>query len=190
MNKIFNIDILDFGVNYTINGMLMTNKDGNSIIVVIPDEDAAAVENIEKFQASFEEWEALLNQLDTVEVEVVRGNRKVILRKSQRNIDGRISWKVFKRDGYKCRYCAADDKPLTVDHIITWEEGGATHEKNLLSSCRKCNKTRGNISYEEWLMSDYYKRVSQNLTEEVRTENLLIIHELGSLPRLKNKRSR
>jgi 5-methylcytosine-specific restriction endonuclease McrA len=37
---------------------------------------------------------------------------------------------------------------------------GASVEDNLITACRKCNKTRGNMLYEDWLNSDYYKKVS------------------------------
>ena len=188
--KFIDIPLSHFGINFTIKGMLLTDKNGESIVIVLPDEDIVQPNKISLVRADMDEWDRMINQLDTLAVEAIRGHKKVILRKSQRNIDGRISWQVFKRDGYKCRYCGEDDKPLTVDHIITWENGGATHPNNLLTACSKCNKKRGNMSYEEWLNTEYYISVSQNLTEEIRLANTKIIAALDTLPKVVNKRSR
>lgn len=111
-----------------------------------------------------EDWEAFLRQVDTMETEVMERAKdgtvtKAIVRKSQRQIEGVISWRVFRRDGFACRYCGAEDKPLTVDHVITWESGGPSIEANLVSSCKKCNRTRGDMLFAEWLEHPYYKRV-------------------------------
>ncbi|WP_212636678.1 HNH endonuclease, partial [Salmonella enterica] len=59
-------------------------------------------------------------------------DKLIILRKNQRILDQKIAWEVYRRDKYKCRYCGIDNVPLTVDHIITWESGGATHADNLM----------------------------------------------------------
>ncbi len=142
-----------------------------------------------------EEWEAFIRQTDLLEtqglVKTQSGTiEKAILRKSQRQIEQGVSWKVFRRDGYKCRYCGADDVPLTVDHLVCWEEGGPSTEANLTASCRKCNKTRGNLSYAEWLEHSYYKKVSANLTEGEREANRVLASTLDAIPRHYTKRSR
>ncbi len=137
-----------------------------------------------------EDWRRFIRQTDLLETEVLSKTEhgklaKTILRKSQRVIENRVSWEVYKRDGYRCRYCGRDGVPLTVDHLICWEQGGPSNNPgNLASSCRKCNKVRGNIPYEEWLNHEYYLKVSKNLTQEVRDLNLRTVDKLAEIPHL------
>ena len=127
------------------------------------------------------EMERFLNQTDVLDVKCA----KAILRKSQRQIDQNVSWRVFKRDGYCCRYCGSTGLPLTVDHIDLWEDGGASVEANLVSACRRCNKIRGNTLYEVWLGSADYARVSQKLLAPIRAANNEIV---ATLPVLRTMR--
>ena len=188
--KQFNeIPIRQFGNDYEITGMLYTNQKKESVIVVLPQENVNE-NNVSIIFPSKEDWDRLLVQSDTNEVEGIRDGQKVILRKGQRNIDSKIMWNVFRRDKYKCRYCGIDFVPMTVDHIITWETGGATHEKNLVCSCRKCNKTRGNLSYREWLNSDYYMSKLQYLSNDVIIKNQDLLRSLDTLPKVKIIRNR
>jgi len=141
------------------------------------------------------DWEKFLRQTDLLETEVLAKASdgtlaKVIVRKSQRNIEAGISWKVFKRDGYACRYCGKDDLPLTVDHLVLWEVGGPSIEANLVAACRKCNKTRGRLSYSQWLSHDYYKRVSTGISQAQRAANVLLEETLKDIPVNINQRTR
>jgi len=134
------------------------------------------------------EWERFLRQTDIMETEILAKARdgslvKAIARKSSRQVEQNVSWRVFKRDGYACRYCGKDDLPLTVDHLVRWEEGGPSIEANLLSACRKCNRTRGDQSYVEWLNSGYYRMVSAALDQGVREANVAVVPTLDSVPR-------
>lgn len=59
--------------------------------------------------------------------------------------------KIYKRDGYACKYCGA--KPvdgyanrLTLDHIRPAALGGGDGEENLVTACISCNSTRGDSS--------------------------------------------
>ena len=135
-----------------------------------------------------EDWKSLIHQTDLLETEILAkapdGSLvKIIYRKSQRNIDQVISWKVFRRDSYKCRYCGADNVPLTVDHLVCWEDGGPSIESNLLTSCKKCNKIRGNKSYAEWLRHPRYLETKKKLSLEIQRENEAILATLDSIPR-------
>lgn len=142
-----------------------------------------------------EDWKKFLRQTDVLEAEVLRMASdgtlaKVVLRKSARMIEARVSWHVFKRDGYRCRYCGRDDVPLTVDHLVLWEEGGPSVPENLVSACRKCNKTRGRTPYAEWLESRSYRTVSKGLTAEVREANAALSGTLDAIPRMVHTKSR
>lgn len=144
-----------------------------------------------------EEWNQFIRQTDLLETEVLAkangdsGITKIIIRKSGRQIAQTVSWEVYDRDGYKCRYCGAGPGiPLTVDHLVLWEEGGPSTHANLLSACRKCNKTRGNKPYDEWLQHPFYQKVSRGLTEEVRQANLDLVPTLTTIPRMLHKPSK
>lgn len=187
--KFNDIPILEFGNDYVMTGILYTNSNNKSVIVVLPQE-VPDRRQIDIMYPVKEDWDKLLRQADTCEVEGIREGQRVILRKGQRNIDSKVMWKVFKRDKYKCRYCGIDHVPMTVDHIITWETGGATHENNLLTSCRKCNKKRGNLPYDKWLQTTYYQEKSQFLTEKVKEANtdiLTHLHELETVKVIRNR---
>jgi len=150
--------LLKFGNELEISGVYFANAT-TGILIPLPDCEYLSGSRVQGLD--LEGWKVLLNQLDNL---YIQGLDKTILRKSQRNIEQNISWNVYRRDHYKCRYCGRDDVALTVDHIILWEAMGASTEDNLISACRKCNKTRGNMEYDEWLTSPYYMKVSSNLT--------------------------
>lgn len=142
-----------------------------------------------------EDWDALVKQMDMVETEMTTKNEsgelvKIMLRKCQRNIEAQVSWAVFRRDGYRCRYCGRDDVPLTVDHLVLWEQSGPSIEANLVSACKKCNKKRGRMEYADWLRSDRYQEVSARLSPAVRQANLDLVGKLDAIPRLQHQRSR
>lgn len=142
------------------------------------------------------DWDRFLRQTDLLETEILEAagpNKeivKAITRKSTRQINQDVSWKVFRRDGMKCRYCAADDVPLTVDHLVLWEHGGPSIEANLVSACKKCNKFRGNTEYADWLVSPQYKGSSKKLDEATRQKNLALVNTLSIIPRRLHNSSR
>lgn len=140
-------------------------------------------------------WQALLQQTDVVEVAVdTQGDRgtieKAYRRKSQRNIDAAVSWRCYKRDKYACRYCGRDDVPLTVDHLVRWENGGPSTEANLLSACKKCNRVRGDTEYADWMNHPYYAQQRRKLAPGVHEANLALVPTLAAIPRTLHPRSR
>lgn len=53
-----------------------------------------------------------------------------------------IRFDVFKRDGFRCRYCgrsADDGAVLHVDHVTAQSKGGPTTLENLVTACFECN---------------------------------------------------
>lgn len=142
-----------------------------------------------------EDWKALLRQSDLLETEVLSKCEdgklyKAVVRKCQRNIDQQVSWNVFRRDEYACRYCGRDDVPLTVDHLVLWENGGPSTEANLVSACKKCNKTRGNTEYADWLNHQYYARVRENLSMAQRQANQDVAYTLKDIEPVINIRKK
>lgn len=186
------IDLLDVGHEVQTVGVILQGK-GRTALVMYPDEQLGM--QLTQVYLTVEQWRALLEQSDfqNREVEVVEQDGsigKAFLRKSQRTIDASVQWGVWKRDGYACRYCGKDDVPLTIDHLITWEERGPTIAENLVTACRKCNRVRGTMPYEQWLQSDHYRSVSASLTESERDANASLVAGLSSIPRVRRIRSR
>jgi hypothetical protein len=154
-----------------------------------------AYSNIHGMGISKDEWKALLRQSDLLETEVLSKCEdgklyKAVVRKCQRNIDQQVSWNVFRRDSYTCRYCGRNDVPLTVDHLVLWENGGPSTEANLVSACKKCNKTRGSVEYADWLNHQYYKRVSENLSLRTKQLNTAVLDTLKDIEPVINIRKK
>jgi len=179
------IDIKRLGTEIQIAGALYADKD-QSYLVMLPGEDATRPSKVVTLTP--DEWETFLRQTDLVEVECLvkdpqtKQIGKAMLRKTERNVSQVFSWQVYRRDGYKCRYCGADDVPLTVDHLITWESGGPSTPENLVACCRRCNAARGETPYAEWLDSPHYQKVSQGISYQERFANEALIATLGKIP--------
>ena len=186
------LNLLSIGNTIQIAGVIFVGE-GQTLLCFFPDEHPA--QPFEVLQMDLDQWNAFLRQTDVMETEVLTRASdgtlaKAIVRKSQRQIEAGVSWRVWKRDGYRCRYCGNDDVPLTVDHLVLWEEGGHSIEQNLLSSCKKCNKTRGNMQYAEWLQHPRYVSLSTKLAPDVRASNEALLSTLASIPRRVHSRSR
>ena len=179
---LLSLDILDVGNSIQISGAIWSGN-GKTYLVPLPDEDLTESRDWHVLKMDAAEWERFLNQSDVLDV---RGPGKAILRKSQRQVDQVIAWQVFERDEYRCRYCG-NKRPLTVDHVILWEQGGATVEPNLVSACRKCNKLRGNMEYDVWLKSPEYARVSVGLSLPEKAANIWVVDKLEELRQIKAK---
>lgn len=58
------------------------------------------------------------------------------------NIGARQRFRVFARDGFRCRYCGVavhEGAVLTIDHVVPVSAGGRHLDENLVAACRKCN---------------------------------------------------
>lgn len=179
--KFDQIDLLQVGHTIQLEGAIWV---GNGEMYILPFPDSNVIGTQVNFcQLTAAEWERFLNQSDVLDIQGQGPMAKAILRKSQRLIDQVMAWEVFRRDGYVCRYCGRN-APLTVDHVILWEAGGATVVDNLLSSCRRCNKLRGSTEYQRWITSRDYERVSGSLTSEARSLNVAVIERLDELSKI------
>jgi 5-methylcytosine-specific restriction endonuclease McrA len=183
------IDLLKFGHTIQMAGAVYVGE-GKVFLAMFPEDKGHVGDGSEMatLDMNLDDWQKFLRQTDLLETEIwTRASdgtlAKAIARKSQRQISQGVSWAVYKRDGYKCRYCADDDVPLTVDHLVLWEEGGPSIEANLVSACRRCNKTRGNTQYGAWLEHSYYRTVSKKLDPDTRQANKALAETLGSIPR-------
>jgi 5-methylcytosine-specific restriction endonuclease McrA len=50
---------------------------------------------------------------------------------------------IIRRDGGRCQYCGATNRPLTVDHVIPRLRGGSDTWENLVCACDRCNNRKG-----------------------------------------------
>jgi 5-methylcytosine-specific restriction endonuclease McrA len=55
---------------------------------------------------------------------------------------------VYKRDGFRCVYCNANDN-LTIDHVLPKSRGGKNTWENLVTCCSKCNTKKDNKTPSE-----------------------------------------
>ncbi|OGO92329.1 MAG: hypothetical protein A2Y17_08245 [Clostridiales bacterium GWF2_38_85] len=74
----------------------------------------------------------------------------VIHRKTSRDINLRLRFKVMQRDNFKCCACGASpakdpNVELHIDHIFPWSKGGETVIDNLQTLCSKCNLGKSDI---------------------------------------------
>lgn len=190
--KLSDVNLHSFGHSIAMSGVIYEGE-GKTYLIYFPGGESQSA--LTSLDLDMSDWEAFLRQTDTLETEVLTKTPegtivKAFVRKCERNISQEVSWTVFRRDGYKCRYCANAKTPLTVDHLVLWELGGPSIEKNLLSACKKCNKTRGNTSYVEWLNDPYYLKVSKGLDQTTLQANAAVVSTLDSMPITYHKRSR
>jgi hypothetical protein len=167
---------------------------GENYLCFLPGEFDGDLEDV-RLGMDLDDWKKLIRQTDILETEILAKDTedklvKIIVRKTERMIDTKMQWRVFKRDGYKCRYCGNDSTPLTVDHLVLWEEGGPTTDENLVAACKKCNKTRGNMKYADWLNSPFYERVAKNLSDDERLANEELIDTLEDIQKRVHLKSR
>ncbi|MGN0489818.1 MAG: homing endonuclease associated repeat-containing protein [Ruminococcus sp.] len=71
-------------------------------------------------------------------------------RKTSRDINLRLRFRVMQRDNFKCCACGASPAKdpaieLHIDHIIPWSKGGETVIENLQTLCSKCNLGKSDI---------------------------------------------
>ena len=150
-------NIEDYGNKLQIVGLLLGNGEETDLILMPEQEPLHPSDDVNVLKPTVEQLTEIFYQLDNLNI---TNSQKIVLRKSQRVIDQNVSWNVFRRDGYKCVYCGKDYVPLTVDHLVLWQDMGNTTENNLVSSCKKCNTTRGTKSIPDFLESSYYKALN------------------------------
>jgi hypothetical protein len=58
--------------------------------------------------------------------------------------------RIFARDDYTCSYCGLRGARLECDHIFPIALGGTHDDKNLTTSCFKCNRSKGKKTLSQW----------------------------------------
>lgn len=68
-----------------------------------------------------------------------------ICRVERGKVSNKLRFKVYARDGYRCRCCKRkfESKFLEVDHILPISKGGKSTIDNLQTLCHNCNQAKG-----------------------------------------------
>jgi 5-methylcytosine-specific restriction endonuclease McrA len=75
-------------------------------------------------------------------------------------------YNLLLRDHFRCQYCLCDLDlhTVTVDHVVPRVKGGTTRWENVVSSCTRCNSTKGHRTVlkprTKPIKPDYYGLVS------------------------------
>lgn len=105
----------------------------------------------------------------------------------RKSINKKTRFDVFNRDSFTCRYCGrkAPEVILEVDHLIPVSKGGTNDVYNLITSCRDCNRGKGNmeildkaedLEYEIDCSVDYYEaylELETNFSLSYKQRNLI-----------------
>lgn len=54
-----------------------------------------------------------------------------------------VKWAILRRDGFRCKSCGSEGRPLHVDHVLPVSKGGSDNPENLQALCDKCNLRKG-----------------------------------------------
>jgi len=71
---------------------------------------------------------------------------------------------LYLRDEFHCVYCGrnlhkASPVDITLDHLDCLSNGGQNHESNLVTACRTCNCTRGDLGWTEYATRKAAKKI-------------------------------
>ena len=61
------------------------------------------------------------------------------------SLGDKLRFEIFKRDSFTCQYCGNQppNVVLWVDHIQPVSKGGSDESINLVTSCKECNRGKG-----------------------------------------------
>ena len=116
-----------------------------AFINYVKSEDSVGIENIENYDSQYKQEEIKTSG----EIQILK-NKKIFNKKTPRNINLKLRFKVLLRDNFKCCYCGASPAKdpniiLHVDHILPWSKGGETVIENLQAACSTCNLGKNNL---------------------------------------------
>jgi hypothetical protein len=82
---------------------------------------------------------------------------------------------VFLRDRHSCQYCAKQlpIKELTIDHVRPRAKGGGTSYLNCVTSCKRCNSTKGDFTLDQCGM---------RLLKPIRRPNIYDVFHTAKVP--------
>lgn len=137
----------DIGSIIKIQGLIVGGANAQ-VILLLPGEKL--LNGSQQYELSLEEWSDFIHRSN--EPEILIGPAKTFQRKFRYEVSGAVQQKVWVADGLKCVYCSKKmgEVLLTIDHLIPLELGGTNDVRNYLSSCKPCNKSKGNQDPVVW----------------------------------------
>lgn len=78
---------------------------------------------------------------------------------------------IYLRDGCACAWCGStveQGATLTLDHIVCHSKSPNNHESNLVTSCHRCNSSRGTRSIAKFAVA-----VAAYLNHGIKSEEIL-----------------
>lgn len=79
---------------------------------------------------------------------------------------------LYLRDGLACVWCGAsieeDGVQLSLDHVTPHCKGGTNENKNLITSCKRCNSSRGSRS-----VAAFSRAVASYLNHGAQPEDII-----------------
>jgi 5-methylcytosine-specific restriction endonuclease McrA len=143
----------DFGRRLKISGVLFQGEEKD--VLVFGPNGVSRLGVATHFEPTLETWCAIIHQTDDPVIfeQDETGTIKAVQRKVRFQVSGGVQWEMFERDGFRCMYCGkkgGKGVPLTIDHFVPLEQGGANEARNYLTSCRRCQKKKGARDPEEY----------------------------------------
>jgi len=86
-----------------------------------------------------------------------------------------VRLRVLARDGYVCFYCGAENKNMTIDHIIPVSKAPelAIDEANMRTCCVTCNSRKGSRNERVFLEGVRTPPVLLDYVSPTRSETML-----------------
>ena len=80
---------------------------------------------------------------------------------------------IYLRDGFRCIYClrdlhGADPADITLDHIKCQAAGGSNDESNLVTACRHCNCSRGDLPLSRFAGKETRAHIRRNTRRSLK----------------------
>ncbi|HOJ03308.1 MAG TPA: HNH endonuclease [Bacteroidota bacterium] len=76
--------------------------------------------------------------------------------------------RLYERDQWECQYCGRNlrnsPRDICLDHVLPLALGGSNAPENLVTSCKKCDKLKGDRTLEDAGMTLRYRGVNRQLT--------------------------
>ena len=71
-------------------------------------------------------------------------------------ISKRLRFQVLRRDNYCCVYCGrrAPSVTLEIDHQVPVSAGGGNDLENLVAACLECNRGKGTMDHNSFVMEE------------------------------------
>lgn len=144
----------DLGSLLRIGGIVMQGQ-GASVILLTPNGDEFDPAQIKVHRPSLAEWSEIIKITDDPSIYVGEAGQieKVLHRKNRFAISGATQQRIWHRDSWTCLYCSkrVPEISLTIDHFISLENHGRNDSSNYISSCFRCNKSKGSSDTKIWL---------------------------------------